>query len=108
VVGGGYEDTDIGRIVTLSFIQAYTKMVGDLGLLGDGPAPAQAAPSKTFTTTAAVNMRKSPNAKSPVIRTLQPGSILYPTGNKDGLWWEVADENDNTGWVLNTKLEPSR
>jgi hypothetical protein len=24
VVGGGYEDTDIGRIVTLSFIQAYT------------------------------------------------------------------------------------
>ena len=108
VVGGGYEDTDIGRIVTLSFMQAYTKMVGDLGLLGEGPAPAQAAPSKTFTATATVNMRKSPSASSPVIRTLQPGSILYPTGNKDGLWWEVADENDNTGWVLNTKLEPSR
>ena len=108
VVGGGYEDTDIGRIVTLSFMQAYTKMVGDLGLLGDGPAPAQAAPSKTFTATATVNMRKAPNAGSAVIRTLQPGSKLYPTGNKDGLWWEVADENDNTGWVLNTKLEPSR
>jgi hypothetical protein len=108
VVGGGYEDTDIGRIVTLSFIQAYTKMVGDLGLLGDGPAPAQAAPSKTFTATAPLNMRRSPDTKSPVIRTLPPGSIVYPTGNKDGLWWEVADENDNTGWVLNTKLEPSR
>jgi len=108
VVGGGYEDTDIGRIVTLSFIQAYTKMVGDLGLLADGPAPAQAAPSKTFTATGPLNMRKLPDAKSAVIRTLAPGAIVYPTGNKNGLWWEIADENDNTGWVLNTKLEPSR
>jgi hypothetical protein len=108
VVGGGYEDTDIGRIVTLSFIQAYTKMVGDLGLLGDAPPPAQAAPSKTFTATGPLNMRKNPDTKSAVIRTLPPGSIVYPTGNKNGLWWEIADENDNTGWVLNTKLEPSR
>jgi hypothetical protein len=23
---------------------------------------------------------------------------------QEGLWWEVADENDNVGWVLNTKL----
>lgn len=43
-----------------------------------------------------------------MIRTLQAGAILYPTGNKNGLWWEVADENDNVGWVLNTKLAPSR
>jgi len=48
VVGGGYEDTDTGRIVTLAFIQAYAKMVGELGLLGDGPPPAEAAPSKAF------------------------------------------------------------
>ena len=41
------------------------------------------------------------------IRTLPAGSIVYPTGNKNGLWWEVADENDNVGWVLNTKLAPS-
>lgn len=108
VVGGGYDNTDIGRIVTLSFIQAYSKMVGQLGLLGDGPAPAAAAPSKTFVTTAPTNMRKAANAKAAIIRNLPPGAILYPTGNKDGLWWEVADENDNTGWVLNTKLEPSR
>jgi hypothetical protein len=30
------------------------------------------------------------------------------TGNKNGMWWEVADENDNVGWVLNTKLTPSQ
>jgi hypothetical protein len=25
--------------------------------------------------------------------------ILYPTGNKDGVWVEVADEVGNKGWV---------
>ncbi|RYY32936.1 MAG: SH3 domain-containing protein, partial [Sphingomonadales bacterium] len=32
-VGGGYDNTDLGRIVTLSFIQAYTKLVNSLGLI---------------------------------------------------------------------------
>lgn len=107
-VGGGYEDTEIGRIVTLAFLQAYNKLVGDLGLLADGPPPAQAAPSKTFVAQAVVNLRKGPNTTSAVIRALPAGSIVYPTGNKQDLWWEVADENDNVGWVLNTKLAPGK
>jgi len=107
-VGGGYEDTETGRIVTLSFIQAYSKMVNELGLVSNSPAAAQASPSKTFTATAPVNMRRTADAKGALIRSLEPGSILYPTGQKNGLWWEVADENDNVGWVLNTKLEPTR
>lgn len=107
-VGGGYENTDTGRVVTLAFIQAYNKMVGELGLLDTGVPAAQAAPSKTFTSQTALNLRKGPDAKFAVVRTLPPGSVVYPTGNKDGLWWEVADENDNVGWVLNTKLEPTR
>ena len=37
-VGGGYDNTDIGRVVTLSFIQAYSKMVNDLGLVTPGDA----------------------------------------------------------------------
>lgn len=53
-------------------------------------------------------MRKIATATGKVVRTLPPGSTVYPTGNKQGLWWEVADENDNVGWVLNTKLEPAR
>ena len=108
VVGGGYEDTDTGRIVTLAFIQAYSKLVNDLGLLNDSPPAAQAAPSKTFTATAPLNMRRAADAKAALVRTLPPGSVVYPTGQKNGMWWEVADENDNTGWVLNTKLEPTR
>jgi hypothetical protein len=37
-----------------------------------------------------------------------PGSIVYPTGPQSGLWWEAADENDNVGWVLKTRLAPSQ
>jgi len=108
-IGGGYENTDIGRIVTLSFIQAYAKMVTGLGLVNPGDAgTAQASPTKTFTAQAPVALRSSPDASGRVLRTLPPGAIVYPTGNKNGLWWEVADENDNVGWVLNTKLAPSR
>ena len=107
-VGGGYESTDIGRIVTLSFIQSYSKLVNSLNLVQPGAAgTAQAAPSKTFTATGPVVLRKSAIASGAAIRTLPPGSIVYPTGNKNGLWWEVADENDNVGWVLNTRLAPS-
>jgi curli biogenesis system outer membrane secretion channel CsgG len=107
-VGGGYENTDIGRIVTLSFIQAYSKMVNSLGLVTPGAeGTAQAAPAKTFTAQGPVAMRASASPAARVIRTLPPGAIVYPTGNKAGLWWEVADENDNVGWVLNTRLAPS-
>ena len=108
-VGGGYDNTDIGRMVTLSFIQAYSRMVTTLGLVGPGtPGSAEAAPAKTFTAQGPVAMRTSAAATGKVIRTLPVDSIVYPTGKKDGMWWEVADENDNVGWVMNSKLAPSR
>jgi curli biogenesis system outer membrane secretion channel CsgG len=107
-VGGGYDNTEIGRIVTLSFIQAYSRMVTGLGLIRPGAeGTAEAAPAKTFTTQGPVAMRTASVGSAKVMRTLPPGAIVYPTGNKNGLWWEVADENDNVGWVLNTRLAPS-
>jgi curli biogenesis system outer membrane secretion channel CsgG len=108
MVGGGYDNTDIGRIVTLAFIQAYGKMVNDLGLVTPGAAgTAEAAPTRTFTAQAQVAMRVSAAAGARVLRTLPPGAIVYPTGQRNGLWWQVSDENDNVGWVMNTKLAPS-
>jgi curli biogenesis system outer membrane secretion channel CsgG len=108
-VGGGYDNTDIGRMVTLSFIQAYTRMVTSLGLVNPGDAgTAEAAPAKTFTAQGPVAMRTAAAATGRVMRTLPVGSIVYPTGKQAGMWWEVADENDNVGWVLNSKLAPSR
>jgi curli biogenesis system outer membrane secretion channel CsgG len=108
-VGGGYENTDIGRVVTLAFIDAYAKMVTDLGGVQPGAAgTAEASPTKSFTTIGPVALRRGPAANSAVIRTLEPGAIVYPTGEKQGLWWQIADENDNVGWAINTKLTPGR
>jgi hypothetical protein len=108
-VGGGYDNTDIGRIVTLAFIDAYSKLVNDLGGIQQGSeGTAEAAPTKSYVVVGPVTMRKTPAAAGRAVRALTPGSTVYPTGNKEGMWWEVADENDNVGWVLNTRLEPAR
>ena len=108
-VGGGYDNTDIGRIVTLSFIQAYSHLVTSLGYVTPGSeGTAEATPRQTFAAQGPVQMHSAANNTSRTIRTLSDGQTVYPTGNRQGLWWEVADENDNVGWVINTRLAPAR
>lgn len=104
--GGSYENTEIGRIVSQAFIQAYTDMVMQMGGLEGGSA-AQEAPIQTYTVQQAATLRSRPNGGS-VVRALPAGLRLYPTGNRDGAWWEVLDDNDNLGWVLNERLAPGR
>jgi hypothetical protein len=41
------------------------------------------------------------------VRTLEKGDIVYPTGAKEDLWWEVEDENGNVGWIENPNLKPA-
>ena len=40
-----------------------------------------------------------PDNKSAVVRDLDPGMTLYPSGEKQGIWWKVSDETGNEGWV---------
>ncbi|WP_312136927.1 CsgG/HfaB family protein [Brevundimonas sp.] len=101
--GGAYENTEIGRIVAASFIQAYTDLVTQLGGLS-GNAAAE-APIQTYTVQQASTLRSSPNGGS-VVRALPTGLRLYPTGKREGVWWEVMDDNDNIGWVQNERLAP--
>ena len=101
-----YQNTAIGQVVTLAYIEAYTKLVGDMGGLSEN-AKAD-APQRTVTMTRPGVMRTSPSEKSKVVRTLDPGMILYPTGNTDGAWREVTDEVDNKGWVPNGSLAMAR
>ncbi len=106
VVGGGYENTPIGQVVSLAFLQAYTNLVNQLGAL---PADANAAaPAKSYQVLRATKMRKFPDPGATVVRALTPGMRVFPLGDKDGAWWKVEDENGNQGWVLNTDLEPMR
>jgi Curli production assembly/transport component CsgG len=92
-----YQNTAIGQVVVLAYIDAYTKLVGDLGGLS-GNASAE-APSQAVTMSRAGRMYEKSSDKSKVVRPLDAGMILYPTGNKDGVWWEVKDELGNGGWV---------
>jgi hypothetical protein len=34
--------------------------------------------------------------------------MVYPSGEQEGMWWAVHDENDNAGWIRNDLLEPAR
>jgi curli biogenesis system outer membrane secretion channel CsgG len=104
-VGGGYENTEIGRIVSQAFLSAYADMVRQLGGLDDAPAAAT-APIQTFTVQQASTLRSRPATGGAVVRALPQGLRVYPTGNREGPWWEVMDDNDNIGWVQNERLAP--
>ncbi|MGO9932870.1 MAG: CsgG/HfaB family protein [Steroidobacteraceae bacterium] len=104
--GGGassYANTEIGQVVTMAYLDAYTKMVAELK---------NAAPdAKADNVQQAVRMAKpgkmyaDSNLKAAVVRDLDPGMMLYPTGDKMGVWWKVTDELGNVGWVVSTNFQ---
>ena len=95
-----YTNTAIGQVVILAYIDAYAKLVGDMGGLSElsGNASAEAG-GQSVTMSRAGRMYERASDGSKVVRPLDPGMMLYPTGNKDGVWWEVKDELGNAGWV---------
>lgn len=103
-----YTSTDIGQVVTLAYIDAYTKLVNDMGgMPGAGGASAE-APSQAVTMTRPGRMYSTSSPNSKVVRPLSAGMMLYPTGNKDGAMWEVKDELGNQGWVSSLSFELSK
>lgn len=104
---GGYTDTEIGRVVTVAFIDAYTQLISQMGVLDTGSTAAATAPQSTYRTTQATALRSGPGSGS-TLRNLRSGSTVFPTGEREGMWWRVHDENDNDGWVNNDYLEPVR
>jgi curli biogenesis system outer membrane secretion channel CsgG len=101
-----YQNTDVGQVVVLAYIDAYTKLVGDLGGLS-GNASAE-APAQAVTMSRPGRMYTTSNIKSKVVRPLDAGMMLYPTGNKDGTMWEVKDELGNQGWVSSLSFALSK
>jgi curli biogenesis system outer membrane secretion channel CsgG len=102
----GYSNTEIGQVLALAYLQAYTDLIDQLGGL---PADASAANAhQAVTMTRAGRLLKNANGSGGAVRDLDPGMMLYPTGNKEGTMWEVEDELGNKGWVNSTLLELSR
>lgn len=102
----GYSNTEIGQVLALAYLQAYTNLIDQLGGL---PADASAANAhQAVTMTRPGRLLKNANGSGGAVRDLDPGMMLYPTGNKEGTMWEVEDELGNKGWVNSTLLELSR
>jgi curli biogenesis system outer membrane secretion channel CsgG len=92
-----YANTEIGQVVTMAYLDAFAKLVTDVKAIQPN--------AKADNVTQSVSMSKpgklyaEANLKSAVVRDLDPGITLYPTGDKQGIWWKVTDELGNEGWV---------
>jgi curli biogenesis system outer membrane secretion channel CsgG len=103
---GGYANTEIGQVVAMAYLDAYTKMVTDLKK--NAPNAQADNVQQAVKIVKPGKLYSQANLKSAIVRTLDPGMMLYPTGDKVGVWWKVTDELGNVGWVLSTKLELAR
>lgn len=102
---GGYANTEVGQVITMAYLQAYNKMVAQLGSL---PSNASQANVQQAVTMLKPGRLLATATGSSAVRALDPGTMLYPTGNKQGTMWEVEDELGNKGWVSSTLLQLSR
>jgi curli biogenesis system outer membrane secretion channel CsgG len=102
----GYNNTEIGQVVMLAYVDAYSQLVDQLG----GALPLEGASAANAQQSVIVNrpiaMYSQPSTRSTVvIPQLAPGTALFPTGNKNGLMWEVKDEKGNLGWVSSIAVD---
>jgi hypothetical protein len=103
----GYDNTEIGQVVTIAYIDAYSKLVDQLGGVIDEGGSAN-SPQQAVEVTRAGQMFEAPSSRSKVVRPIDVGMKLYPTGNRDGLMWEVQDELGNKGWVTSIAFQLAR
>ena len=99
----GYANTEIGQVIAMAYLDAYTKMVGDLQ--HNAPNPVADNVQQAVRLVESTKLYADANLHSSIVRSLKPGIMLYPTGDKVGIWWKVSDELGNIGWVVSSKLE---
>lgn len=92
-----YANTEIGQVVTMAYLDAYVKLVNEVKT--NTPDAKADNVMQSVVMAKAGKMYTKPDNKSEVVRDLDPGMMLYPTGEKQGIWWKVSDELGNEGWV---------
>jgi curli biogenesis system outer membrane secretion channel CsgG len=106
--GGGYSNTDIGQVIAAAYVNAFTDLVHYMQSQGGADAQASAAnsPQQAYSVTHDIVMRSDPSPDSHRVRDLTTTDEVFPTGEKNGVWWQVDDENGNRGWVPSTAISP--
>lgn len=86
-----------------AFIQAFNEVSAQGSVLAtaaqSAPVAAIAAASPSATVQVATNMYATPVKTAKVVRALRPQTTLVPTGKRQGLFVEVADNFGTSGWV---------
>jgi curli biogenesis system outer membrane secretion channel CsgG len=108
VAGGAssYSNTEIGQVIATAYLNAFTELVREVnGMQHDVRADNV---SQSVTMAKPGRMYLGPDIKTEVVRDLEPGTMLYPTGEKQDLFWKVSDELGNEGWVPSTLFQLAR
>jgi hypothetical protein len=77
----------------MACLQAFTKLVEDAKQI-EPDAKADNV-SQSVTMARPGRMYGKPDTKSTVARTSIRAMMLYPSGEKQGVWWKVSDELGN-------------
>jgi curli biogenesis system outer membrane secretion channel CsgG len=102
---GGYANTEIGQVIAMAYLHAYSQIIDQLGGL---PAEASAANAQQ-----AIRVTRSGRLLADAqgrgqVRALEAGMLLYPLGGREGLLIEVEDELGNRGWINSESVELAR
>lgn len=92
-----YANTEIGQVVTMAYLDAFAKLVNDVKQIQ--PDAKADNVQQAVAMAKAGKLLSAPNAKGEVLRDLDVGAMLYPSGEKQGPFWKVTDELGNEGWV---------
>jgi curli biogenesis system outer membrane secretion channel CsgG len=103
LAGSGYTDTDIGKVISAAYFNAFTDLIHYMQTQSPGQQAAS-APAASQHATGPVSVRAAPSASARVVYSLKSGQQVYPTGQRNGVWMEVDDENGNRGWVPSTMM----
>jgi hypothetical protein len=98
-----YANTEIGQVVTMAYYEAFVKLINDAKQIQ--PDAKADNVSQSVTMAKPGKMYEKPDVKGKVVRELDPGMTLYPTGEKQGMWWKASDELGNEGWVPSTLFQ---
>ena len=102
---GGYSNTDQGKVISAAYFNAFVDLIGYLQKNAPtGEQASQAAGIQTYHVKQSIVMRKNPSPQAAAVRSFNAGDSVFPTGQKNGIWWEVDDENGNRGWVSSAMI----
>jgi hypothetical protein len=105
VAGGAksYSNTEIGQVIATAYLNAFKELVDEVNTMQHDVKADNVNQSVTMSKPG--RMYTGPDIKTEVVRDLEPGTMLYPTGEKQDLYWKVSDELGNEGWVPSTLFQ---